>query len=163
MVQAVQDSDYMGRHIWQAQDPFIVTGERSLDRLMLGIAMKNKENVADPLGWTKPMFDWEAPDVTPKPVGGTRDRNLRQAWIRGFRQWLGTAAAGGIFLLGPMWLIILHRTLYTALISTTIFVAIFGMLMALLLDGLKDVLSSTAAYSAVLVVFVGLTVPNNTT
>jgi hypothetical protein len=37
------------------------------------------------------------------------------------------------------------------------------MLMALLLDGLKDVLSSTAAYSAVLVVFVGLTVPNNPT
>jgi hypothetical protein len=76
IVQAVQDSDYMGRHIWQAQDPFIVTGERYIDRLMLEVAMKNKENVKDPLGWTKSMFEWEAPDVTPKPIGGTRDREL---------------------------------------------------------------------------------------
>lgn len=59
-----------------------------------------------------------------------------------------------------MWLMVLHRTLYTALVSTTVFVVIFALAMALFLDGLKDVLSSTAAYSVVLVVFVGLTVPN---
>jgi hypothetical protein len=124
--------------------------------------MRNKENEADPLRWEKSIFPWEALDIESKPIGGTRDRNLRHTWIKGFRQRLGVAAVGGIFLIAPMWLMVLHRTLYTALISTSVFVSIFGLTMALFLDGLKDVLSSTAAYSAVLVVFVGLTVPNIT-
>ncbi|KAJ5263957.1 hypothetical protein N7478_011562 [Penicillium angulare] len=161
-VQALQDYDYMAKYILQAQDPFLVTGERAIDRLMLQVAMRNKENEADPLRWEKSIVPWEALDIESKPIGGTRDGNLRQAWIQGFRQRLGVAAVGGIFLIAPMWLMVLHRTLYTALISTSVFVSIFGLTMALFLDGLKDVLSSTAAYSAVLVVFVGLTVPNIT-
>ncbi len=60
-----------------------------------------------------------------------------------------------------MWLMVLHKTLYTALISTTVLVATFRVVMAVFLDRLKDVLLSTAAYSAVLVVFISLTVPNN--
>ncbi|KAJ6100371.1 hypothetical protein N7499_000001 [Penicillium canescens] len=162
-VQALKDYDYMGNHILNAQDPFIVTGERLMDRLMLQVAMRDKENAADPLYSAKSIVKWETPDMHPKPIGGTRDENFRQAWVRGFRQRLGVAAVGGIFLIVPMWLMILRRTLYTALVSTTVFVAIFGLVMALFLDELKDVLSSTAAYSAVLVVFVGLTVPNNIT
>ncbi|KAJ5166688.1 uncharacterized protein N7482_005469 [Penicillium canariense] len=161
-VQALQDYDYMGKYILQPQDPFIVTGERLIDRLMLQAAMRDKENEADPLHWAKCIVKWETSDIRPKPVGGTRDGNLRQTWLRGFQQRLGVAAVGGIFLIAPMWLIVLHRTLYTALVSTTVCVTIFGLLMALFLDGSKDVLSSTAAYSAVLVVFVGLTVPSNT-
>ncbi|RDK41056.1 hypothetical protein M752DRAFT_336901 [Aspergillus phoenicis ATCC 13157] len=160
-VQALQDYDYMAKHILRSQDPFIVTGERTIDRLMLQVAMRNKEKEADPLRWEKSIFPWEAFDIEPKPIGGTRDGNLRQDWIKGFRQRLGVAAVGGLFLIVPMWLMVLHRTLYTALVSTSVFVAIFGLMMAFLLDGLKDVLSSTAAYSAVLVVFVGLTVPNS--
>lgn len=78
--------------------------------------------------------------------------------IKGFQQRLGVAAVGGVFLIVPMWLMILHNTLYTAQVSTTVFVAIFGLIMALFLDSLKDVLSSTAAYAAVLVVFVGLAI-----
>ncbi|KAI0893043.1 hypothetical protein F4806DRAFT_478021 [Annulohypoxylon nitens] len=56
-----------------------------------------------------------------------------------------------------MWLMMLNDGLYTALISTTVFVAVFGALMAVVLDRHMDILSSTAAYAAVLVVFVGLT------
>jgi hypothetical protein len=152
----------MAKYVLRSQDPFVVTGERAIDRLMLQEAMRNKENEADPLRWEKSVFPWEALDIEPKPIGGTRDRNLRQDWIKGFRQRLGVAAVGGIFLIVPMWLMVLHRTLYTALVSTSVFVVIFGLMMAFFLDGLKDVLSSTAAYSAVLVVFVGLTVPNST-
>ncbi|KAJ6099705.1 hypothetical protein N7467_001240 [Penicillium canescens] len=161
-VQALQDYDYMGKHVLNAEDPFIVTGERFVDRLMLQVAMREKENEADPLHWEKSNVKWETSAIRAKPVGGTRDENFRQAWIRGFRKRLGVAAVGGIFLIVPMWLIVLHRTLYTGLVSATVFVAIFGLVMALFLDELKDVLSSTAAYSAVLVVFVGLTVSNNT-
>ncbi|KAJ5907226.1 uncharacterized protein N7473_004142 [Penicillium subrubescens] len=161
-VQALQDYDYMGKHTLQTQDPFIVTGERYIDRLMLHVAMRDKEDEADPLHWAKPIIKWESSVRHPRPISGTRDGNLRRDWIRGFRQRLGVAAVGGIFLIAPMWLVVLHGTLYTALVSTTVFVTIFGLLMAFFLDGLKDVLSSTAAYSAVLVVFVGLTVPTNT-
>lgn len=152
----------MAKYVLRAEDPFIVTGERAIDRLMLQVAMRNKENEADPLRWEKSILSWEALNIEPAPVGGTRDGNLRQSWAKAFRQRLGVAAVGGILLIAPMWLMVLHRTLYTALVSTSVFVSIFGLMMALFLEGLKDVLSSTAAYAAVLVVFVGLTVPNNT-
>lgn len=151
----------MGKFILLPQDPFIVTGERLIERRMLQVAMRDKENEADSLEPAECIVKWETSNIRPNPILGTRDGNLRQTWIRGFQQRLGIAAVGGIFLIAPMWLIVLHRTLYTALVSTTVCVTIFGLLMALFLDGLKDVLSSTAAYSAVLVVFVGLTVPNN--
>jgi hypothetical protein len=67
------------------------------------------------------------------------------------------AIVGGIFLIGPMWLMVLHKTRTTALVSTTVFVVVFGLIMALFLDKMMDVLSRTAAYAAVLIVFVGLT------
>ncbi|KAJ9200064.1 hypothetical protein DTO164E3_2806 [Paecilomyces variotii] len=161
-VQALQDYDYMAKYALRKEDPFIVTGERAIDRLMLQVAMRNKENEADPLRWEKSILSWEALNIRPAPIGGTRDGNLRQSWVKGFRQRLVVAAVGGILLIAPMWLMVLHRTLYTALVSTSVFVSIFGLMMALFIEGLKDVLSSTAAYAAVLVVFVGLTVPNNT-
>jgi hypothetical protein len=145
----------MAKYILQEEDPFIVTGERFLERHMLQAAMRDKENEADKLCPAKSTVKWETSDIHPKPILGTRDGKFRQA----FRQRLGVAAIGGIFLIAPMWLMVLHRTLYTALVSTTVFVTIFGLVMALFLDRLKDILSSTAAYAAVLV-FVGLTVPN---
>jgi hypothetical protein len=66
------------------------------------------------------------------------------------------AVLGGVFLLVPMWLMVLHRTRYTALVSTTVFVAFFGLVMVRFLEKEMEVLSVTAAYAAVLVVFVGL-------
>ena len=78
-----------------------------------------------------------------------------KAWFQHFVIRLGMAAIGGSFLIGPMWLMVLHNTRYTALISTTVYVLIFGVIMALVQKSLMDVLSITAAYAAVLVVFVG--------
>lgn len=151
----------MGTRILQSRDPFVVSGEWQIDRCMLHAAMRGKENSSDPLPWEKSIVKWETDSSHPEPVGGTRDENIRQTWVKGFRLRLGAAAAGGTFLIAPMWLMVLHKTLYTALISTTVLVATFRVVMAVFLDRLKDVLLSTAAYSAVLVVFVGLTVPNN--
>lgn len=68
---------------------------------------------------------------------------------------LSTAIIGGSFLIGPMWLMVLRPQVYTGLISTTAFVSVFGLLMTWLLDSPRSVLSTTAAYAAVLVVFVG--------
>ncbi|KIW11618.1 hypothetical protein PV08_10920 [Exophiala spinifera] len=161
-VQALQDYEYMGKYIWPPGDPFYVTGERFVDRCMLQVAMRGKENEADPLHWATSMGKWETAGIRPVPIGGTRDENYRQGWIRGLRQRVGMAGVGGIFLIVPMWLMVLHNTLYTALVSTTVFVVIFGLFMALVLDKLMDVMSGTAAYAAVLVVFVGLTTTKNT-
>jgi hypothetical protein len=68
----------------------------------------------------------------------------------------GMAAVGGAFLIAPMWLMVLHRTLYTGLVSTTVFVIFFGIVMAFFIEKGLDVMTTTAAYAAVLVVFVGL-------
>lgn len=70
---------------------------------------------------------------------------------------LRMAASGAILLLGPMWLMVLHKTVYTGLITTTVCVAILGCLCSMILEKPLDVLSATSAYAAVLVVFVGLT------
>lgn len=48
-MQALQDYDYMGKHIRLSKDPFYVTGERFIERCMLQVAMKNRENEIDPL------------------------------------------------------------------------------------------------------------------
>ena len=147
----------MGQHVQLRRDPFYVTGERIIDRYMLQVAMRGREDKGDPLRSAQSMGKWETGNVRPEPVGSTRDKNFQRAWIKGFHQRVWAAVVGGIFLIGPMWLMVLHKTLYTALVSTTIFVSVFGLIMALFLDKMMDVLSSTAAYAAVLVVFVGLT------
>jgi len=75
------------------------------------------------------------------------------------------AAGGGLSLIGPMLLMRLHRTLLTQLLTTCLAVMAFGAIVALLAGGLvpyvdkvdlgpQDVLTATAAYAAVLVVFV---------
>ncbi|ETS74498.1 hypothetical protein PFICI_14364 [Pestalotiopsis fici W106-1] len=157
-VQALQDHEYMGKFIWQSGDPFIITGERYIDRCMLDVAMKDLENDKGSPRQSKPTRKWEDSSVYPAPIGGTRDVNCETIFWEGFFQRMLLAILGGIFLVGPMWLMVLHNTLYTALITTTVCILIFGVLMALSLTKPMDVMASTAAYAAVLVVFVGLTV-----
>lgn len=94
-VQALQDYDYMGKHFAQDQDPFIVTGERLIERQMLEAAMKEKEYEADPLEGAESTMEWEPCDVHPKPVDGVRYSNFRESWIRGFQRRLSAAAVGG--------------------------------------------------------------------
>ncbi|ETS81394.1 hypothetical protein PFICI_06396 [Pestalotiopsis fici W106-1] len=160
-VQALQDYDYMGRFKDQTYDPFIITGEHYIERCMFDIAMKYRERAEDPLKQLKSFEEWENASVRPTPVGGTRTENRRNTRWRAFRDRIVLAGLGGIFLVGPMWLMVLHNTLYTVLVSTTVFIFVFGFLMALLLTKPMDVMASTAAYAAVLVVFVGLNVDSN--
>lgn len=142
-------------------DPFVVTGERFVDRCILEHAMMLEPDARRILTPAQTLGFWETKEVRPQPVGGTRTSNLQRSWWRGFYQRIGVAVVGGVFLIAPMWLMVLHNTLYTALVATTLFVAAFGLLMAYVLDKLMEVLSTTAAYAAVLVVFVGLTTDNS--
>lgn len=85
-------------------DPSYVTGERFIECCMLQVAMKNQENEIDPLQDSEAIGEWETEDVQPVPIGGTRDRNFQQAWMKDSRKRISVAMVGGIFLIAPMWL-----------------------------------------------------------
>ncbi|KAK6852340.1 hypothetical protein PG995_010891 [Apiospora arundinis] len=151
-IEAIKDYDYMIERSKSARDPFLVTGERKVDdrviRRMLGTLLDTKE-----LSVVSVPGPWEEDN---QPIGGTRAANVAQSALAGLKNRLATAALGGAFLVGPMWLMVKRADLNTSLVSTTLFVVVFGLLMAAYLDKSKDVMSATAAYAAVLVVFVGL-------
>jgi hypothetical protein len=73
------------------------------------------------------------------------------------RLWMG--GFGGIALIGPMLLMVLHRDLHTSIITASVATFLFASLLAVTARSLegKDVLAAVAAYAAVLVVFVGTT------
>ncbi len=141
------------------EDPFLASGEHFVDYWVIKQAINSAKHRQQFLA-----RDFEpAPSLTPwkgredtNPIGGTRSETVRNARIKGFVKRVTIAACGGAFLVGPMWLMVLHHTKYTALVSTTVCVVAFGFFMASFLEREIDVLSSTAAYAAVLVVFVGL-------
>ncbi|KAJ4015767.1 hypothetical protein NW752_006689 [Fusarium irregulare] len=158
-IQALKDYEYMEKRSLAADDPFYMGGEKWLDRNLLEriigdnadkLELDDESNEFDAIGyWQKDAGDADL-------VSDTRKDNYRRNWFSGFYERLGMATVAGIFLIVPMWLMVLHNTLWTALVSTTVFVVVFGVLAAWFLTSSMEVMSSTAAYAAVLVVFVGL-------
>ena len=71
------------------------------------------------------------------------------------------ALFGGVVVVAPMLIMTLHRTLLTTLLTTSLFVLAVGLVLAWSMDSAepKDILTATAAYAAILVVFVGTTLP----
>lgn len=159
----MKDYDYMMECSKRSRDPFLVTGERSIDHYVTRRVVKDVLERHDQLGRLDklskdhPLGPWE---YDSQPIGGTR-RTLKAMSFKDFRDRLFLATVGATLLLGPMWLMVLHNTLYTGLITTTVCVAVFGLVVVFRLDKPMDVLSATAAYAAVLVVFVGLTIDSS--
>lgn len=90
--------------------------------------------------------------------GGPTHRNeTASQQTKEFFDRLWMALFGGAVLIAPMLIMRLHPTLVTELVTTSVFVLAFGITLACFMTGgdKKDVLGSTAAYAAVLVVFVG--------
>jgi hypothetical protein len=155
----MQNYDYMSTVCKeQTRDPFLATGERWVDSIVLEAIMgrydekysqKKFRNHVAFIGPLEPIND-------PTPITGTRHVANARSQSRSLHGRFGMAAVGGAFLIAPMWLMVLHRTLYTALVSTTVFVIFFGIMMVFFLEKGLDVMTTTAAYAAVLVVFVGL-------
>jgi hypothetical protein len=54
-------------------------------------------------------------------ITGTRHVANARSQSRSLHGRFGIATVGGAFLIAPMWLMVLHRTLYTTLVSTTVF------------------------------------------
>jgi hypothetical protein len=73
----------------------------------------------------------------------------------GERLWM--AAFGGAALIAPMHIMTLHPSKVTSLVTTSVFVTVVGVVLAKFMTDAtpKDIIGATAAYAAVLVVFVG--------
>ena len=148
---AVQDYDYIAKCSERLQDPFLTTGEYMVDNYVIMRLAPVGLLADDSLLTTPSIRSWQkAGEPSPEPLVPVRHVRMR----------LATAAVGGLFLLAPMWLMMLVRWWrYTSLVVTTVFVAVFGLAMRLYLKDFQDALASTAAYAAVLVVFVGTSSP----
>ncbi|PMD45885.1 hypothetical protein L207DRAFT_576767 [Hyaloscypha variabilis F] len=77
---------------------------------------------------------------------------------------LAMAMFGGLALIAPMFIMSLHQTRLTALLTTSMFVIAVGAILAWWMDEAKsqEIVAATAAYAAVLVVFVGVTLTPTT-
>lgn len=153
----MKDYDYMMECSKRPRDSFLATGERNIDHYVTNTVIRKvikDYGRLDRVNKTTPVGPLE---YDGRPIGGTRNSTTRALSLMEFRDRLFLATAGAFLLLGPMWLMVLHETLYTGLITTTVCVAVFGLVVVVRLEKPMDVLSATAAYAAVLVVFVGLT------
>jgi hypothetical protein len=144
------------------RDPFHATGEYYTDKLALQKILQDTGLQSDfhrlELQTYQSRLRWETPDPNaPRAtILGTRKVNVNVLATRAFYWRLGIAVLSAAFLLGPMWMMAYSPKRATALWGTTAFVLIFGLVMARWLERDAEVMSSTAAYAAVLVVFVGL-------
>ena len=146
----MRDYDYMRKFVERKKerDPFIVTSHRKVDHWVLRRALEDASKELD--------FRLDEPlETENEPIAAPRKTSFDKASLENFALCVVTAIIGGAFLIGPMWLMVLHNTPYTALISTSVCVLVFGVITAWVLGDTLSVLSSTAAYAAVLVVFVG--------
>ncbi len=77
---------------------------------------------------------------------------------------LAMALFGGLALIVPMLITTLHQTKLTTLLTTSLFVAAVAVALAWWMEDAqnKDIIAATAAYAAVLVVFVGSGTSNTT-
>ncbi|KAE8441928.1 hypothetical protein EG329_004186 [Mollisiaceae sp. DMI_Dod_QoI] len=95
-------------------------------------------------------------DFGPAHVYDTRSQNKERGWAA-FLSRFYMALFGGLALIVPMLIMTLHESKVTSLVTTSVFVIAVAVLLAGFMEDAdpKDILAATAAYAAVLVVFVG--------
>lgn len=90
--------------------------------------------------------------------GGTRSMRITEENFVQYTRRVAIAMIGGVSLIAPMLIMVLHPGLVTSLVTTSVFVFAFSLVLVLLefvTTTSFDVVSATAAYAAVLVVFIG--------
>lgn len=116
------------------------------------LALPDEDNKRTKFNFVSPV------ESEPRAIGGTRMATTRKQKTQLFLQRVMFAVVGGFFLVGPMWLMAVLNTKYVSLISTSVFVFLAGLVAAWKVEDPRAVLSTTAAYAAVLVVFVGTSI-----
>ena len=87
----------------------------------------------------------------------------REAWLkakhrkRGLLNRMAMSTFGGLTLIVPMLIMVLDPRKLTTVVTTSVFTLVIGLALAIWMDEAesKDMIAATAAYAAVLVVFVG--------
>lgn len=164
----MQEYDFMMKAALANDDPFLVSSERSRhDAEVLEATRFDMDTWPDDAEHVENLkniihvgrFSREG-----MPIWNTRHTSA-EIQSRQTRIWRMMAALfGGAFILAPMWLMVKKRDLPTDahLAFVSGFVTGFGLLTALILDKPIDVVASTAGYAAVLMVFVGVFLTNDT-
>jgi len=127
-------------------DPFLLKTTRALD-----YALMRDSGLHFSLRFPLPKDQ-----ANPEPPGGYRGIAKTKEKVARIRLRLYMAVAGGTALVAPMILMVLQKSTLTSLLTVSISVFIFGSAMSVFTDQDPfEVLTATAAYAAVLVVFVG--------
>lgn len=131
-----------------SRDLFVLSSAKPLScKLMLGKTII-EENVSEP------RQDWE---ILP---GWQRRELFRKRTWRARSERFGMAIFGGVALIAPMLLMVLHRDRTTALTTTSVSTLLFAVIVANFTTSQPEAaVGAVAAYAAVLVVFVGATLP----
>jgi hypothetical protein len=154
-VSALRDWDFMVECKKRAadedqRDPFILTTTKTLDLCL----MKDAGLISTNMKFGEVPSDADLPDL---PGFGRGSFNqyveTESAWKRFY-----TAILGSLALLAPMLLMVLHHDQTTSLATVCVSVVLFALAAAFFLkESLATVVSIVAAYTAVLIVFVGTT------
>lgn len=141
-------------------DPFIASRARVYDNIYLKFAItlhsKEATDIA-PVETAIPTGPWEDRHrQSAKSIANTRGETQKKAFLLR----IGGAVVGGVFLIFPMWLMMLKQETYLSVSMTTGCVAAFGLLMALSMGSLDAVFAATFAYAAVIMVLVGVMMQN---
>ncbi|KAI6899168.1 hypothetical protein KC318_g9309 [Hortaea werneckii] len=152
---AVRDLDYMKAVAERGteQDLFIIRSSRALEREILKMASLIPDHVL-PKGKLQPALDRKN-----RELAGDNSRryavkmDARKRRLRRF----GMAGCGGLLVIVPVVHMAIVPGRLSSLVTTSAAMIVFAVLVTLGTDrGPNDVLATTAAYAAVLVVFVGL-------
>jgi hypothetical protein len=167
-VQALKDWDYIQTcvKLGVEKDPFILSTRRTVDKLLINGVAKEKwlamVDARDSMNADIAKLNILAPPLDEDNWvlfgGGSRSAfNSKQA-RKELLERIGMACLGGMFLIGPMLIMVLHPSRLTSLLTSSMCVLAFGLVLSWFLEKPFEVLSAAAAYAAVLVVFVGTSV-----
>lgn len=136
----------------EEHDPFMITTKNALSLYLMKesllVPSGQQVQARDRLDYTKRI------NILP---GTSRTKHNDNASLALLWQRIYMGVCGGLALIAPMLLMVLHKDEATTLSTASVATMLFALGLAFLGKGLKgqEVLASVAAYAAVLVVFVG--------
>ncbi|EXJ86736.1 hypothetical protein A1O3_03690 [Capronia epimyces CBS 606.96] len=154
-VSALRDWDYMmqPRHVDRWEDPCLITSDRVLDlSLMIEaglVQVKESRGASGPKDYDDPILP-----------GDSKTFVVKQQDLQLFFKRFVAAIFGGIALLGPVILMVLKQDMLTTLLTASVSVILFAFaLVCFSEESVGSLIGLVAAYTAVLVVFIGTSTP----
>jgi hypothetical protein len=137
-----------------SSDPFVLTSSRPLDHKLMaeaGLTSLSPESAHR----IQVAIEKERA-ILPPILDGTRLHHNKRQRQKEFWKRLRMAIFGGVALVGPMLIMVLYKHLLTSLLTVSLSVFLFALVVAVFSTGTpENVLAAVAAYAAVHVVFVG--------